>query len=224
MRGHDDGRQPRRGESSLLVNVAIIPPTTVGSAVCNFSGEIRPRGGEFVVDGLMRHPHLTLFLARVAKETPEEISDRLSQLLSSFRPFRAKHTGFFLTDDRFYEASYRRDESIFTLHKSVLGLIAPYRYSHDFPRREEFFGKYSQEQKKNVLKFGYDLAGDLFRPHITITRLKKGSVEPSLASDADLSFKVSQIGLFVADDFGAARSLVMKYRLFESGVWSDSSD
>ncbi len=100
------------------------------------------------------------------------------------------------------------------LHHAAIGAVQDVRYAPGNPVVEQYFGRYSDEQRENAETYGYDLAGDLYRPHITITRfmsLPDPTVLPR--SSQDLSFAIRGIGLFVADDQGAARNLVAAFDL-----------
>jgi hypothetical protein len=91
------------------------------------------------------------------------------------------------------------------------------RFSPGRPPVEEYFGTYTNEQRINASNTGYDLAGKLYRPHITITRFNDTPDENALPKlDLNLSFTAEAIGLFEADDMGATKQLIEEFSLVRS--------
>lgn len=218
-----DGRRAilghqRRGAAapeSVLLNVSALPPERVGSAIVELSAGLRAKGGLFAVDGVRRRPHLTLFMARFPTVTVDAVRTALAALTTGRDLPHARHDGFHLTAGHYYEASYRRTESILALHDSVLRELAAMRYSPGEPIEEEYFAPYTAEQRANAAEWGYDLAGELYRPHVTITRFADAPAGPlpTPAGDPDLSFTVTRLGLFTADVHGATDRLVAEFTI-----------
>ncbi len=153
---------------------------------------------------------MTLFMARFHEEQIENVIEEVNHVTHGFRQQRATHTGYFVTPGSYYEISYERTPGLIGLHETVISQVSRYRYSPGNPYREQYFGVYSQGQKANAAAWGYDLANALYRPHITLTRFSEvpdESTELPTAMD-DLSFTITRIGLFKADNLGAARELI----------------
>ncbi|MQA98480.1 MAG: hypothetical protein GEV11_29240 [Streptosporangiales bacterium] len=197
----------------MLLNVSALPPDRVGSAIVEMSAELGERGALFTVDGVRRRPHLTLFMARFPKATVDAVRSAVAALTSDLDRPRAAHTGFHLTPGHYYEASYRRTGPLMALHFSVLRALAGMRYSPGEPVVEDYFAPYTEEQRVNAAESGYDLAGELFRPHVTITRFPEAPKGPLSESEGDLSFEITRLGLFTADDLGATDRLIAEFVL-----------
>lgn len=198
---------------TALLNVAIIPSDDVASDVALLSRDLQRHGGIFEIDNTNRFAHLTIYMARFSSDKLHMVQQALSDL-TQLRQMALQHTGFHLTPGDYYEVSYNRTPELLALHTAITHALSSMRYSPGSPIREEYFGIYSPEQQRNAENCGYDLADDLYRPHITITRLGGKPVLSTLeALDDDLSFQAVEIGLFLADNLGAATKRISTYSL-----------
>jgi len=99
------------------------------------------------------------------------------------------------------------------LHESLIDGLKDHRINPGNPFEEDYFTPYTAEQQKNAKETGYDLAYDLYRPHITLTRYKEGRVPeifPGFAS-ARLSFQLGKVCIYKADDNGAVYELLKEF-------------
>lgn len=200
--------------STVLLNVAVIPSAETAGEIEALSEELSNRGALFKIDGRTKHAHLTLYMARFSADRISDVKNRLGRTVDELEPVSMNHTGYFVTNGRYYEASYERNDELMRMHEAVIGALSDARYSPGAPVVESYFGDYNDQQRKNAEELGYDLAGELYRPHITITRF---GVLPEIAdlprSGRDLSFAASRLGLFVADENGAATHLISVFDL-----------
>jgi hypothetical protein len=51
-------------ENTQLLNIAVLPPEHVSREIQRLSSEASRMGGAFKIDGVARHAHLTLYMAR----------------------------------------------------------------------------------------------------------------------------------------------------------------
>lgn len=204
-------------DETAIFNVALIPPVSVALAVSEYSRQLEDVGGTFVVDNASRMAHMTLFMARMPISVGNSVTDAVAALSGRSHPLQLRHTGFFVTSGLYYEASYVRTADVLKFHFDLVEALAPVRYSPGRPLREPYFGPYSAKQRVNAIKFGYDLVGQLFRPHITITRFRFPPCTPIPTSPSadDLSFVGTRIGIFRADNLGAARSRIAEVTITE---------
>jgi 2'-5' RNA ligase len=194
--------------SSTLLNIAIVPPKHVADAVVGLASRL-PEDALLRVDGTRFMAHATVFMARFPDDREQFVVDAVQQVVASCRAVDMHHVGFNLTAGRYYEVSYERTKRLMTLHRAMTKAVAGLRYHPGQPVQETYFEPYSADQRRRAEKTGYDLAGRLYRPHITIGRVPPGDREPVFAStDLALSFRAERLGVFRADENGAARELV----------------
>jgi hypothetical protein len=199
--------------ATFLCNVSVIPTIDVSNVVTGLSRQAAGIGGMFEIDNINRHVHATLYMARFQREVVEELFLRIKKAVAEIEPIRLVHDGYFVTPGNYYEVSYRREPQLLTAHDKITRAVRSLRYTEATPVVEDYYGPYSAEQRANVRRHGYDLAGALYRPHITITRFPGlPSGEPPVSS-TDLSFTATMIGVFQADQLGAARELLQVFDL-----------
>ena len=202
------------GNETLLLNVAVMPSTEVAAQIEFLSRELTSQGTLFTVDGVSLHAHLTLYMARFGSGRITEVRERVRQAVSALPALQLRHSGYLVTPGRYYEVSYARTDELMAAHHAVLKTLAGLRHRPGDPVVESFFGEYGGEQRENARESGYDLAGDLYRPHITVTRFKDRLDAGGLPqSPRDLSFEAGRIGLFAADANGAAVRFIASFDL-----------
>jgi len=193
---------------TTLLNVSALPPERIGKVIDAMSRDLFRRGAVFELDGVRRRPHMTIFMARFPTEAAIGARQALAGLARSLNGTFARHSGYFLTKGNYYEVSYRRTDDLMALHHTVMGALSPLRFSPGTPVTEDYFAPYDAEQQKNARKWGYDLADDLYRPHITVTRFDAHPSFELPRPPCDLSFPIGRIGIFESDNLGATKRML----------------
>jgi hypothetical protein len=206
-------RKPRADIETTLLNVAILPPMSTAAEVERLSATLQTQGGLFRIDGKQRFAHLTLYMARFANLNIDSAVAEAAKFAKEHRSGTLDHTGYYLTQGNYYEVSYARSQGVLKLQQGASDSLLPLRHSPGHPRIEEFFAPCSTRQREQAERTGYDLAGDLYRPHITITRFAEPPTRALPSPKVDLSFSATTIGLFRADDLGAVTEALGIWRL-----------
>jgi hypothetical protein len=192
-------------KDSVIINVCVIPVAGVGDRCVELSQDLKSEGTAFVLDGKSKFAHMTVFMARFASSEIANVLEATKKALSSIRGFSCEHTGYFMTAGRYLEASYRKSEAFMGLHEALIAGLSALRINPGEPFEEGYFTPYTAEQQNNAAETGYDLAHNLYRPHVTLTRYKEEMVPevfPAFAA-AKLSFQLSKVCVYKADDNGA---------------------
>lgn len=178
---------------STIVNVCILPPAEVSSQCVQLSQSLASDDTLFTLNGISKFAHMTIFMARFADSEISHVLRATKLALSRAHPFFCEHMGYFMTAGRYLEASYRRSGELTVLHESLIDALSPYRLNPGNPFEEAYFAPYTEEQQKNAKETGYDLAHNLYRPHITLTRYKEGHLPETFPvfAPAKLSFMLS---------------------------------
>lgn len=204
---------PDAATETVLVNVAATPPAAVAHEVDLLRKRAQAIGGLLAPGSGGSVAHLTLFMARFAVDVVADVEAEVAALAAEHAPAFAAHDGYFLTPGFYYEASYRRDAGLLRIHGALLDRLSALRFRPGAPRAEAYFGEYSPQQRSNAERYGYDLAADLFRPHVTITRFPERPGDPLPVSGEDLSFPVRSLASFRADEWGSAKELLTEHPL-----------
>lgn len=192
-------------KDSVIINVCVIPSKDVGNQCVELSQSLKSDSAMFVLDGESKFAHMTVFMARFANSEISNVLNGTEKALKSAISFLCEHTGYFMTAGRYLEVSYRKSQEFIDLHELLINNLKNYRINPNNPFEEGYFAPYTAKQQQNAKKTGYDLAHNLYRPHITLTRYKEGEIPkmfPGLAP-AQLSFQIDKICVYKADDNGA---------------------
>ena len=202
---------------SLLLNVAIIPPDRVTDEAIELSEKAYALGGLFELNRTTRFPHVTIFMARFSRSEIDAVRGILATMVPTLEEQALSHCGYHVSENKYYEISYVKTSGLERTQGMIARELRELRYAPGNPVIEDYFGEYSGDTKESAEKWGYDLFGHQYRPHLTLTRFPAESqidLQASLpASPNDLSFSLSNIGLFRADELGAARELVAEWKL-----------
>lgn len=201
--------------NSTIINVCVIPPAEVGKECVGLSQALKTTDPLFVLDGASKFAHMTVFMARFSDDKISEVSKAAEAVARQAKSFACEHVGYFLTSGRYLEVSYRKSEYFMRLHESLISALSPLRINPGNPYEEGYFTPYIPEQQQNAKDTGYDLARGLYRPHITLTRWAEGNVPevfPGFAP-AKLSFQLSTVCVFKADDNGAVYEELARFSI-----------
>lgn len=202
-------------ENSTIINVCVIPTPEVGAECVAMSQTLKNTNPLFGLDGKSKFAHMTVFMFRVADKDISAVVKTAETAIKSALPFLCEHVGYFLTAGRYLEVSYRKSEAFMGLHNGLIEALAPLRINPGNPYEEGYFTPYNEEQQQNAKDTGYDLARNIYRPHVTLTRWADGSVPeifPAFPA-AKLSFNLSTVCVFKADDNGAVYEELARFKI-----------
>ena len=202
-------------ENSTIINVCIIPKKEVGDECVWLAQFLKSPATRFVLDGQTKFAHLTLWMARVDKGQISQLLVEATRILSMEKPFLCKHTGYFATAGRYYEVSYAKSAEFLGLQSRLVEGLKEFRLNPKEPYEEAYFVPYTNEQRKNAEETGYDLVGELYRPHITLARWHEGQVPKKLPElpVANLSFDLSTVCICLATEAGAVYKMLARHHL-----------
>ena len=206
-------------QNSTIINVCVIPSVEAGNKCVQLSQLLKSDGTMFVLDGKSKFAHMTVFMFRVKDSKIESVIEAVDKILENQKSFLCNQAspGFFMTKGRYYEVSYQKTPEFVALHENLVKALSPIRINPGNPFEEGYFTPYTEEQQKNAKETGYDLALNLFRPHVTLTRYFEGKVpetEPDLPV-ANLSFQLGKVCVFKADDNGAVYEKLAEFEAMQ---------
>jgi len=200
-------------KDSVIINICIIPPDEVGKQCIDISQPLKSDSAMFVLDGKSKFAHMTIYMARFANDQVPYVIEATEKSLKGVSSFLCEHTGYFLTSGRYMEVSYRKSKSFIELHEILINRLKDYRINPGNPFEEGYFTPYTEEQQKNAKETGYDLAYNLYRPHITLTRYQEEKIPETFPkfSPTKLSFQLSKVCVYKADNNGAVYELLREF-------------
>jgi hypothetical protein len=200
--------------NSTIINVCVIPDESARAMCVALSQSLKNDNTLFVLGG-DKFAHITAYMARFADMDIDKVVNGVEAALQSATPFRCEHTGYFMTQGRYLEASYRKSAGFVALHEALIARVADYRLNPGDPYEEGYFTPYTAEQQQNAKETGYDLARNLYRPHVTLTRYREGGMPEAFPafSEAKLSFDLDKVCVYKADDNGAVYERIGEFRV-----------
>lgn len=202
-------------KDSVIINVCVIPSDGAGRQCVELSQSLESEGTMFVLDGKSKFAHMTVFMARFSESRIPDVLRAAEESLKTVSSFTCEHTGYFMTAGRYLEASFRRSEAFMALHELLISALSGLRINPGQPFEEGYFTPYTKEQQENAKETGYDLAHNLYRPHVTLTRYKEGQVPEIFPGfrPVKLSFPLGKICVYKADDNGAVYEKLGEFQI-----------
>jgi hypothetical protein len=204
----------QKPQNSTLINICILPDEAVTKECIKLSQSLESAQTMFVLgNGLF--PHMTVYMARFPDDEINNVVANTASALNKASPFSCVHTGYFMTAGRYLEASFRKTDSFLAFQELLIAGSTDLRINPGSPFEEGYFAPYTDEQQKNAKETGYDLARNLYRPHITLTRYHENEVPAvvPITSEIDLSFELHRICVCKADDNGAVYEILREFRI-----------
>ena len=202
-------------KDSININVCIIPPDGAGKQCVELAQTLASKATMFALDGKTKFPHMTVYMTRVANDQIPVVTETVGNALKGAQRFACDHTGYFRTQGRYMEVSYHKSQEFLDLQVLLIDAVAKLRLNPGNPYEEAYYTPYTLEQQKNAIDTGYDLAGNLYRPHVTLTRYYEGKVSEEFPAflPRKLSFMLSKICVYKADDNGAVYEKLAEFAL-----------
>jgi len=201
----------------IRLNTAFKLPKDTTERVIVLSKEIgRKTEPVFILDGIQFHPHITIY----SPEYPEsnidkvlkilkEIADRTTKIQLTFQEIKS-HDGYI---GIYFELS----PEIKSLHKEIVVELNPLRHNYlreEHRLRVDYQMDFSPAQLENIAKYGYPDAMNLYRPHLTIIRLKNESLAEEIVKNIKWEtprFLIEKLALYKMGEHGTCKKLVEEF-------------
>ncbi|MET8090223.1 hypothetical protein [Micromonospora sp. NPDC005220] len=157
-----------------------------------------------------RHPHLTLYMAEFEPWALDAVLARVAGAARHATGVACAGQSLACTAGGYVEIGYAKTGALlgqqFEIADRLRDLALPVPMPpHLTP---------TDDQRRNLELYRYELMGDSFRPHVTLGRLApKGRASLSDAGFPAFSFMPAALLVAVADDQGAARHIVLRAAL-----------
>lgn len=200
--------------NSTIINVCVIPSQEVGERCIALSQSLESEHTLFTLGG-DKFAHMTVYMARFADEAIQQVVEGVEEALKMAKPFVCEHAGYYKTPGNYLEVSYAKTIPFLQLHEAIINKVAQYRINPGKPYKEDYFTPYTTEQQANAKETGYDLAHELYRPHVTLTRYRPNSfpdVFPGFPP-LSLSFMLDRVCVYKADDNGVVYKRIQEFQV-----------
>jgi 2'-5' RNA ligase superfamily len=208
----DDSRTPE--PPTTRVNLAVLPPADVVNAVVEYAHSlISEEDSLFVIDGIQRRAHLTLYMAEFpqAQSTSVEILARVTAALEGHRPVQCSTASVSVVDGGFVELGYEKTADLLELQSKIVSAAESLAQEATLPSHTRI----TPARAASLKLHKYEYTGDSFRPHITLGRvLRTVTLSVDLITQLpNFSFSGSALVIGPADDQGSIRRLLHSINL-----------
>ncbi|GES15854.1 hypothetical protein Amac_094520 [Acrocarpospora macrocephala] len=162
-----------------VYDAVLLPPEAVNAGSIRLSEWCASQTpAEFTLKAGELYPHISLYMANFTPADLDSARDELRLISKSMPeiPLAADH--FSGNDQGMFELFYRKTEAVTRLQESIIERLNPLRTGL---RLRDPVGRVLADHRlsapptarANLDRYGYDEIGDLFRPHITMTRFRE---------------------------------------------------
>jgi len=201
-------------QTSLPCNIVILPSTEIAEKAITVSQQLAQHYSTFFTlkEGEY-YPHATLYMTQFKVADLGRAQTLLAELAARTAPFALQSDRYELNFG-YFDANYERPAELEALQMAVINAINPIRDGMREKDKQHLL-EASGVERENLQKYGYRGVGELFRPHVTLTRLTDDQpVDTSvLPAPHEFSGQFMRLGLFEMGDNGTCVRKIAEFPL-----------
>ena len=186
--------------TTLPCVIVLLPGDELAQKAISASQLLREYDPLFTLQIGAFYPHMSLYMFQLNEDGIPEVEAVLARIAQGYTTLNCTATEYKLGEGfavGYVDPEYEVTEELRSLQNKVIEQINPVRSG----MRESDKSKMADAQGvklENLQKYGYPSVGELFRPHMTLTRLKEHRPEvlTLLPDIATFSGTFTKIGLF----------------------------
>jgi len=195
--------------ASLPCDIVILPADDLAHKAISLSEQLAQHGTLFTLKDGARYPHASLYMTQLKVADLEKVKALLAAIAASTPQLDITATRYDQAEG-YIDVEYARTEALAHLQMTVVEAINPIRD-----------GMYAATGKarESLEKYGYRGVGELFRPHLTLTRFVGGrSIDANtLPEPNEFSGRFVRLGLFEMGDNGTCVRKIAEFELEGGG-------
>ena len=205
---------------TIPCDIVLLPSEEQSKLAVQASQRLSSQGSIFTLDNLNFYAHTSLYMFQMDVSRKDDYIAALRQLANQTKVQRLRQSGYEYQDSGFgkgyVDIAFTRNGKADSLQERVVTVFNDLRAG----MRESDKIKMSDAtglKLENLQKYGYPAIGELFRPHITLTRFPM-DVEPDLTvlpGSEMFSGEFTRIGLF---EMGTNGTCIRKIAEFNLGA------
>lgn len=149
-------------------DIVLLPAAAVADEAIKASHLLAKQDGLFMLENGVRYPPISLYMATISVDDLNTAQERLRQITASTSALNLSAYRYDLSGG-YFVVDYKVTEGSVALQQQVLANIGPLRQgimAKDQQKAREATG----QALHNYQTYGYKYVGDLFHPHITLTK------------------------------------------------------
>ena len=199
-------------------NIALRMPSQVAAAARQVSTAIADsENAYFILSENGPFPHVTLYQTGFDENKRAELCAALQEVTGQLSPVTCRVDGV-SANDGWIGFRLQPTPELAAWQRRIVEATSPYRHQPFNPEKIFAGAVFSAEQISKFQQFGYDKLGDLFSPHLTVTRLKdvkraEQVVQELQPPEALRQFNVTELGLFESGEHGTCQEMLVSFTL-----------
>jgi len=200
------------------LNVVCLPDSEITKQAIHLSSEVSKLAeSNYTLDGIKYFPHITLYQSAFPTKNIDSIKSALTSLANQIRPLDIRMNNLsVLLEFLFWDAV--KTPELLALQSAVVAALNPFRegslLSEDRQRLD--MPDFPQVMKDNIQTYGYPLIGDLYSPHISLTRFTDSTLALKAQRQLEtpsMQFTVSSLHLANRGPDGTVNKIFENYQL-----------
>ncbi|MCA9318443.1 DUF1045 domain-containing protein [Candidatus Saccharibacteria bacterium] len=186
---------------SIPCDIVLLPSKELADKAIEASKTISSLDSFFTLEVGKFYPHMSLYMFQLEETDIQNVEALLNEIAKQTQVVSATATKYSLGQGfgvGYVDPEYKVTDELTGLQNAIVDAINPVRAGmreSDIAKMQDATGL----KLENLQKYGYPAIGDLFRPHITLTRLKEHNPEVLNLLPSDVSTfsgVFNRIGLF----------------------------
>jgi 2'-5' RNA ligase len=185
---------------TIPCDIVLLPEEKLAERAMTASQQLEPFDTFFTLKTGEYYPHASLYMCQLAVDDLPKVEQVLQQIAETLQPFELSAVRYSLGQGfavGYVDPEYTVTNELRTAQEAIIAAINPLRAG----MRESDIAKMKDAtgiKLENLQKYGFPSVGELFRPHMTLTRLKENQPEALaiLPDIATFSGRFTRLGLF----------------------------
>lgn len=205
-------------EKYIRLNTVLKPPEKIEEKIIKLSQKIgQKEAAEFILDGRNFFPHFTLYSPEYPLSQVNEVIKKVESLASRLYPVEMKFIGL-KSNQGFITLDFILTPPLKKMHETIVEILNPLRENHHKEKYDapDYQMKLSEEQKNNIIKYGYADAMSLYQPHLSIIRLKDEKIAGEIIKNIvwpEKEFTIDTLAIYKMGEHGTCVELVAEFKL-----------
>ena len=199
----------------IKINVVFDLPVKVAEQVAEMSAKIaNQEDAYFVVDNSNFFAHITIYGPEYPKHNENEVLEIVGNLVKDFLPIKLVPMGF-QVEAGYLGVEFFYSDEISKIHTTIVEGLNVLRKDH---LREKYANDKNipPEKMQNIKKYGQANLLDLYKPYVTITRLKDFDRAEKIAGEMEIPFEefiVDKICAYKMGEHGTCVELMKEFSI-----------
>lgn len=204
--------------TTIPCDIVLLPNSEQAQKAVNASQLLAPQGSLFTLDNEHYFAHASLYMLQMDSANQDDCIATLQEIAKQTNVQQLVQNGYFYQNrgggKGYVDISFERNSKVDSLQQQVLAAFNPLRAG----MREKDKRKMADASGvalENLQAYGYPSIGELFRPHITLTKFP-ADIEPNLSvlpPETMFTGIFDRIGLFEMGDNGTCVRKIAEARL-----------